>query len=422
LTVSFAVSGVTAPITTISLSITMVHTYVGDVEVILRSPGGTVSHSIVNRIGVTAPGQFGDSSNFGGTYVFNDAATGNIWTAAAAVDGLTAVPPGSYRTTAAGSGTPTNFRMAFAGLTTAQANGTWTLTFRDAGADDLGTVSAASLTIGPATGARVAYDFDGDSKADLSVFRPSNGTWYVNRSRDGFMGMAFGQDGDRIVPADYDGDGKTDEAVFRNGTWYIMGSTAGFSGVAFGEASDIPMPGDYDGDGRADIAVFRPSNGTWYLLRSSAGFTGVAFGQAGDRPVAADYDGDNKADIAVYRNGTWYIMGSTAGFSGVAFGDANDKPVVADYDGDGRADIAVFRPSNGTWYVMGSTSGFRALAYGEATDFPSAADYDGDGRADIAVYRPSNGAWYVYNSSTSLTTSSQFGASLDKSVPNAFVR
>ncbi|MEJ7862863.1 MAG: hypothetical protein WKF90_14625, partial [Pyrinomonadaceae bacterium] len=51
----------------------------------------------------------------------------------------------------------------------------------------------------------------------------------------------------------------------------------------FGFGTDLPVPADYDGDGKADIAVFR--DGTWYLQRSQAGFTGVAFGNATDKPV-----------------------------------------------------------------------------------------------------------------------------------------
>ncbi len=54
-------------------------------------------------------------------------------------------------------------------------------------------------------------------------------------------------------------------------------------GYQFGFGSDVSVPADYDGDGKADIAVFR--DGTWYLQRSQLGFTGVAFGAAGDKPV-----------------------------------------------------------------------------------------------------------------------------------------
>ncbi len=272
-------------------------------------------------------------------------------------------------------------------------------------------------------------DFDGDGKSDLSVFRPSEGNWYLNRSTAGFSVINWGISSDVPVPGDYDGDGKTDFAIFRATAdssfpdFYILNSSNfTFSGYSWGLPEDIPVIADYDGDGKSDIAVFRPSNSTFYVLKSGDGGV-LTYSRVppGFRPVAGDFDGDGKADFTYFNQGQWRIAKSSDNYQSaeiVFWGLDSDKLVPADYDGDGIDDVAVYRPSDGVWYIRKSSGGNMFRQFGISTDIPVPGDYDGDGIDDIAVYR--NGIWYV-NQSTSGVLISQFGLSVDLPVSNKYL-
>jgi len=236
-----------------------------------------------------------------------------------------------------------------------------------------------------------AFDYDGDHKSDISVFRPTDGAWYLQQSQAGLFGMLFGFGSDKIAPADYDGDRKTDIAVYRpsTGIWYVVNSSNGtVSYHVFGLADDLPTPADYDGDGKADISVYRQSNGTWYRQNSSNGiYVGVQFGASEDKPTIGDFDGDGKSDIGVFRpsTGAWYrINSSDSSIYGELFGFGTDVIAPADYDGDGKTDLAVYRPSTGIWYLHNSAdSSYGYNVFGLASDIPAPGDFDGDGKADV---------------------------------------
>jgi hypothetical protein len=273
-------------------------------------------------------------------------------------------------------------------------------------------------------------DFDGYS-AEIGVFRPGSGDWWRLFSATNYTTYAVTQHGlgsDKIVPADYTGDGKTDMAVWRpeTGVWHVLRSEDGsYYNLQWGGNGDIPVPGDYDGDAIADVAVFRPASGTWYIIQSSNLNVRIeGFGLSSDKPVVADYDGDGKDDLAIWRPGTgdWWLLRSRDGLIVMQFGTVGDKAAPADYTGDGKADVAIFRPSTGFWYILRSENfSYYGLQWGIAGDVPVPADYDNDGKTDPAVWRPEGGGWWILRSSFGFFYR-QLGDPTDIPLASAYVR
>lgn len=293
-------------------------------------------------------------------------------------------------------------------------------------------------------GSRVLAVEDANAiNTDLAVWRPGTGVWYVLGGPGSTQTFyQWGQIGDVPVQGDFDGDGKTDFSVWRSttGIWFVTYSSTGQNTsftLQFGAGCssyptgcDVPAPADYDGDGKTDLAVWRPSTGVWFYYLSTTGFSSyntVQYGQNGDTPVPADYFGIGRATFAVWRPslGAFFIKSSDGSTeSVVSLGSIDDRSAPGDFDGDGKVDLAVFNDLNAKWIIRQSSNGqTQEFSVGSAGDVLVPNDYDGDGRCDVATWNPENGIWTIRRSSSPTPFQSvQWGQKFDIPVPAYYRR
>ena len=254
------------------------------------------------------------------------------------------------------------------------------------------------------------HDFNGNGfDEDGWSWNPLDGVWLT--------GPSWGVFGDIPAPADYNGDGQSDRAVWRpsTGSWFVQCSSAtncpsGTIAVTWGNPGDIPVPSDYNADGFADFGVWRPSTGYWYILAGPSGGSLLAatpWGQYGDCPVPGRLlnNGAGSLELNVFRPsaGTWFYGRSLDGAGGttLSFGTYGDIPFSIDIDGDGDGDPVVWRPSEGNWYGAGPSF---AVSWGVPGDIPSFRSDPGL-PANISVWRPTTQRLYSCNNPTMGCTS-----------------
>jgi len=199
------------------------------------------------------------------------------------------------------------------------------------------------------------------------------------------------------------------------GIWYTRDSSTGT--VAFpsgGISGKVPVPGDYDGDGKTDIAVFRPPPG---LVRRvlEHGRRRSQWGLSDDVlcPGTTTSTVRRRCGLSA-STGIWYVVNSSTGPRPFfQWGGNGDVPVPADYDGDGRptSRSSALHRHLGMW--LNSSTGTAALLQWGPVATYRCPRLRRRWEADTAVFRPSTGIWYIVNSSTGTAKFFQWGLAGD---------
>ena len=121
------------------------HSWIGDLIVTLTHIDTSTTVDLFNRVGQTFLGGPNAGSDLNGTYNFNDALTGDLWTVASSGGSNSfIIPGGDYFPTGVGSSAKVPMLTTISGL---PSSGTWRLNISDRSGSDVGTLGSWSLNL-----------------------------------------------------------------------------------------------------------------------------------------------------------------------------------------------------------------------------------------------------------------------------------
>ena len=191
------------------------------------------------------------------------------------------------------------------------ASAQWLLDVNGNGAWD-GCASDACRSFGKSSDIPVVGQWTSGSYDRIAIFRPSEEKWHLDLNGNGILdrcttdkcpSWSIYQRGDVPVVGDWSGRGTAQLGLYRpsTGQWFLdRNANRTWDGCrkdlclsSFGTQGDMPVTGDWNGTGASKIGVFRPSTGEWFLdLNGNGKWDGPsldlyvpAYGQPGDLPV-----------------------------------------------------------------------------------------------------------------------------------------
>jgi hypothetical protein len=304
-------------------------------------------------------------------------------------------------------------------------------------------------------------DFNSDRRTDATLYDPTTSLFYVSLSGNpapfppqvGVYGI--GNPSHHPIPllGDFNGDGKTDAAVYDPTTstffYVITGNTIGVPAAVglwqMGNPSDHPVPllGDFNGDGVTDLAIYDPLTSTFSIavtqVNSAIPLYTATFplGNPSDHPIPllGDFNGDGRTDVAIYDPTTsTFRFVVTQPFTSsplygasYAFGNPNTHPIplVGDFNADGKTDFAIYDPTTSTFsfVLTGGTNGFPLSGgfyqFGNPSDhaLPLVGDFNADGKSDFSIYDPTTST-FRFDATGSVTGFPLYSGSAQLGNPN----